>query len=115
MIRAVFFGDTPHRLAGAQRSLIAVLPVMREFGVDPTVVVPGDGVFVDACRAADLRVHVLPAPPAFQMFGRSLTRMHLWRQFDVAVRQTFQYARELARLIASEQADVLHFNGLRGA
>jgi glycosyltransferase involved in cell wall biosynthesis len=115
MIRTLFFADTPHRLAGAQRSLISILPALRDVGIDPLVVAPADGIFADACRAAEVRVRILHGPPAFSMFGRTLTRLALTYQAAAISRQIWQYARQLTRLIAEERTEVLHLNGVRGA
>src|SRR5262245_53276612 len=71
-VRALFYGDAPHRLAGAQQSLLAALTRAGEFGLDPHLVFPAPGVFEQACRDGGLRVTVLPAPPAFQSFGKAL-------------------------------------------
>ena len=113
-MRALFFGDVPHRLAGAQKSLLAALRHVTEFGVEPSVVFPADGVFVQACRAAGLRVRILPAPPAFQSFGRALTRLGWAGQMDVIVTELLPYAARLARLIDAERAEVVHYNTPRG-
>ncbi len=115
MTRALFFADTPHRLAGGQRSLIAALSVIHEADIVPTVVVPSDGILADACRRAGLAVVVLAAPPAFHAFGRALTRKSIWSQAGIMLRQVFPYARRLARLIDDLRADVIHVNSPRAA
>lgn len=113
-MRAIFFGDVPHRMAGAQRSLLAALRHVADLGLDPTVVFPGEGLFADACREAGLRVRVLPAPPSFHSFGRALTRIGVASQVGVMATELVPYAVRLARLIDAERADVVHYNTARG-
>lgn len=115
LTRAFFFGDTPHRLAGAQRSLLAGVLASRAHGVEPVMVFPAGGAFPDACRAAGLRVRVLDAPPAFHSFGRALLRLGPAGRARVALTELLPYARTLARAVDEERADVVHFNTGRGA
>ncbi|MBK8252335.1 MAG: hypothetical protein IPK82_06665 [Polyangiaceae bacterium] len=73
-MRALFFGDVPHRIAGGQKSLLTAIAAARDVGLDPVMVFPGPGAFVEKCRAADLRVHILEGPPSFTLFGKALLR-----------------------------------------
>ncbi len=113
-MRALFFGDTPHRLAGAQKQLLAALLLAPEFGVDPHIVFPAAGAFEGACREAGLRVTVLDAPPAFQSFGKALLKKSWLGQAGVVTREVVPYSMQLARLIDRDKADVVHFNTSRG-
>jgi glycosyltransferase involved in cell wall biosynthesis len=113
-LRALFFGDVPHRIAGAQKSLLTAVLRAREYGLEPVMVFPAEGAFEKKCRADGLRVHVLPGPPSFSVFGKALLRKSLVDQAAVIVRETLPYARRLARLVEEERADVVHFNTARG-
>jgi glycosyltransferase involved in cell wall biosynthesis len=113
-LRALFFGDVPHRIAGAQKSLLTAVLAAREHGLEPTMVFPAEGAFEKKCRAEGLRVRVLPGPPSFALFGKALLRKSLADQIGVIVRETLPYARRFARLVDEERAEVVHYNTARG-
>lgn len=114
MLRAVFFGDVPHRIAGAQKSLLTAVRHAQRFGLEPVMVFPAQGAFEERCRADGLRVHVLAGPPSFSVFGKALLRQSKLEQLGVIVRETLPYARRFAELIEREQAQVVHYNTARG-
>jgi glycosyltransferase involved in cell wall biosynthesis len=114
-MRAAFYVDSPHRLAGSQRSLLAALGRVHEHGVEPVVVVPGTGLFVDACRTRGIEVSVLPGSEAYQSFGRALLRMGPARQAAVMAREVLPYSVRFAALLDRLRAEVVHFNTGRGA
>ncbi len=114
VLRALFFGDVPHRLAGAQKSLLLSLSRLAAHGVEPVVAFPATGLFEQACRGAGLRVRIVDSPPAFQSFGKALMRMSVTQQLDVIVRQALPFSRQLARVAEAEGAAVMHFNTPRG-
>jgi L-malate glycosyltransferase len=113
-LRALFYGDVPHRIAGGQKSLLTAVLKAREFGLDPVMVFPGEGAFEKKCRAEGLRVRLSPGPPSFNVFGKALLRKSLAAQLGVIIKETLPYARDLARLIDEERADVVHYNTARG-
>jgi glycosyltransferase involved in cell wall biosynthesis len=113
-MRALFFGDVPHRIAGAQKSLLSAVLKARQFGLDPAMVFPAEGAFEQKCRGEGLRVHVLPGPPSFSVFGKALLRKSKAEQLAVVVRETLPYARRFARLIEQERAEIVHYNTARG-
>lgn len=113
-LRVVFFGDVPHRVAGAQKSLLAALGRLPAHGVTPLVLFPHEGAFVDLCRAAGLYVEVLPAPPSFEVYGRALMRASLPAQALTLAREGLPYARTLGRRARALGARALHFNTPRG-
>lgn len=113
-MRVVFFGDAPHRIAGAQKSLLTAVEHACRLGLDPTMVFPAEGPYEALCRSRGLRVRILPSPPSFQVFGKALLRRSLAAQLGVIVRDTLPYARALARLVEEERAEVVHYNTARG-
>src|SRR2546423_1565760 len=112
-LRALFFLDVPHRLAGGQRSLLAALQRIAAHGVDPLVVFPGPGMCVDAYRAAGLRTVIVPAPDSLMVFGKKYLKLGLVRRAFVLLGDVIPYCRTLAELVARESIDVLHFNSPR--
>ena len=113
-MKALFFGDVPHRIAGAQKSLLSAVKMARDFGLDPVMVFPAEGAFEKRCRDEGVRVRVLPGPPSFSVFGKALLRKSKAEQVSVIVRETLPYARRFARLVDEEQAEVVHYNTARG-
>lgn len=114
-MRALFFTDTPIRLAGAQKSLLAAVERARDLGlVEPVMVMPGDGVFRDACEAHRLEHRVLEGSKAYRTFGRGLLRMGPIAKAGVLAREIVPYATAFARLVDRERVDVVHFNTARG-
>ncbi len=113
-MKALFFADVPHRLAGAQKSLLLSLSRLAEHGVEPVVAFPHAGIFEAACRRAGLEVRVLPSPAAFQSFGRALMRLGPLEQAAVLARQLLPFSRRLAELARREGASAFHFNTPRG-
>lgn len=112
--RVIFYGDAPHRIAGAQKSLLTAVLMGREHGLDPVMVFPAEGPFEKKCRAEGLAVRVLPGPPSFSVFGKALLRASMAEQAGVIVRETLPYARRFARLVDEERAEVVHYNTARG-
>ncbi len=113
-MKVLCFVDAPHRLAGAQRSLLAALSGLPAEGVTPRVVFPAEGRCVDAYRAAGVDCVVLPAPAALLEFGKAHLRAGKLAQARVLVTACVPYARALARLARAWGADLLHFNTPRG-
>jgi glycosyltransferase involved in cell wall biosynthesis len=113
-VRALFFGDTPHRLAGAQRSLLAALTGIRAHGVDPLVVFSGPGIVEAAYREAGVPTRILPAPPSLLLFNKRLLAMTAGERAAFFVREHVPYVRALARVIRAERFDVVHCNTPRG-
>jgi len=113
-VKILFFGDTPHRLAGAQKSLLVSLTSISELGIEPVVAFPFEGIFEGACRKAGLDVRIVPSPPALHSFGRALMRLSPLEQLRVVVRELLPFSRTLARLVEHEDVRAMHFNTPRG-
>jgi len=114
-LRAAFFGDYPHQLAGAAKSLLAAVVHARDHGqLDPVIVLPAEGIVAEACREKDLEVHVLQGSSAYDAFGKGLLKLSLPEQAGIFVREIVPYARAFARLLDRERLEVVHFNTARG-
>ncbi|MFO0552336.1 MAG: glycosyltransferase [Polyangiaceae bacterium] len=113
-MKVLFFGDTPHRVAGAQKSLLAALSRISEYGIEPLVVFPFDHLYPRLCREAGLDVRILPGPPSYHVFNQGLRRLSRLEQLRLVPRDLYPYSRELARFAEREGAPVLHFNSERG-
>jgi glycosyltransferase involved in cell wall biosynthesis len=114
MARVMFFLETPHRLAGSQRSLLAALTRIRGHAIDPLVVFPGPGQVEEAYRAAGVPTHVLEAPPSLLLFNKRLLALGPMQRAQVLVREQIPYVTRLTRFIRSEGFGVVHFNTPRG-
>ena len=113
-MRVLFFLETPHRLAGSQRSLLAALTRIREHGVEPLVVFPAAGPVEDAYRAAGVPTRVVAAPPSLLLFNKQLLALGPLDRAAVLVREHIPYARTLTALIRDGGFDAVHFNTPRG-
>src|SRR4051812_39048355 len=96
MLRALFFVDVPHRVAGAQRSLLAALRELPAHDIGATVVFPGDGACVDLYRQAGIEVLVVPAPPALLEFGKKHLAKGLVGRAALLVGDVLPYSIRLA-------------------
>jgi len=114
VVRALFFLETPHRLAGAQRSLLAALSRIHTYGIDPLVVFPGSGSVEEAYRGAGINTRIVPAPPSLMLFNKRFLGLTAFQKGEVLFREMLPYNATLARLIRAERFDVVHFNQPRG-
>lgn len=112
--RVLFFVETPHRLAGAQKALLAMLEPIRRYGIEPLVVFPGEGIAVDAFRAAGLDVRVEEAPESLMVFERGLLRLSTAQKLTLGLRAVLPYSAKISLLARREGIEVAHFNQLRG-
>ncbi|MFO0555096.1 MAG: glycosyltransferase [Polyangiaceae bacterium] len=113
-MRALFFGESPHRIGGAQKSLLAALRHVRRFGLDPIVAFPAGGVYADAVRQAGLDVRILEAPAAINTYGKALLRLAPEQLVSTTLREILPFSYQLARLADRERCEVMHFNNQRG-
>lgn len=110
----LFFVDAPHRIAGAQRSLLAALRAIPAHGIRPLVVFPADGACAEAFRAEGLDVQVLPSPPELLRFDKALLRVSTLSKVTLLARAVLPYCHRLAELIAARGIRAAHFNTARG-
>jgi glycosyltransferase involved in cell wall biosynthesis len=103
----------PHRLNGAQRSLLNLLVGLRERSYRPVVVFSGPGRCVDAYAQEGLDVRVLDVPPAFREYGKAWMRRSYAAQIGSAVRGLPGVAGQVRALVRSEGAALLHVNDPR--
>ena len=114
-LRAAFFGDYPHELAGATKSLLSAVVDARDRGLlEPVVVLPAEGVVADVFREGGIEVRILRGSPAYDSFGKALLRLRMQQQVGVLLKEVVPYSRALARLLVEERAEVVHFNTARG-
>ncbi|MFO7181300.1 MAG: glycosyltransferase family 4 protein [Pseudomonadota bacterium] len=113
-MRALFFLETPHRLGGAPRSLLATLTRLPAFGVKPIAVFPAEGSVEELFRANGVETRIVPAPEALLLFNKQLLALSKAEQLRVLVSDLLPYNLEIARLVRLLRADVVHFNTPRG-
>lgn len=113
-MKVLFFVDTPHRMGGAQRSLLALLGKIRAHGVEPLVVFPAGGLVHDAAAEAGLAPRVVEPPEPLMQFDQALLRLPPLEKAHVVLRHSLPYSVRIARLAREEGAAVAHFNSIRG-
>jgi glycosyltransferase involved in cell wall biosynthesis len=113
-MRALFFGDSPQRIGGAQKSLLAALERLGDHGVEPIVAFPAAGPYEALCRARGLDVRVVESGDAFQRYGKALLGLGAANVLHVAATELAPTWARLARLADDVGAEVMHFNTPRG-
>ncbi len=113
-MRALFFVETPHRLAGAQRSLMVALTRVAAHGIEPLAVFPGPGAVEEAYRAAGIPTRIIAAPPSLLLFNKRLLALGARARAGVLVRELIPYWRQLASEVRAGGFEVVHFNTPRG-
>lgn len=113
-MRALFFVETPHRLTGAPRSLLASLLLLETHGIDPLVVFPAHGIVEQAFRRAGVATRILHAPPALLLFNKRILTLTARQRLEAFLREFLPYNAQLKRVIEEERAAVVHFNTPRG-
>jgi len=113
-MRVLFFGDSPQRIGGAQKSLLAALEHIERFGVEPTLVFPAAGPFEALCRTRGLRVELVDAGPAFRTYEKKLLGLTGVELARVLAGDVLRTCRDLARLADRSGASAFHFNTPRG-
>lgn len=113
-MRVLFFVETPHRLAGSQRSLLAALTRINRHGVTPLAVFPGPGVVEETYRGAGVPTRIVEAPASLLRFNKQLLGLGTRERVSYFVREHVPYTLRLARLLRDEAFDAVHFNTPRG-
>lgn len=111
-LRALFFVETPHRLAGAQRSLMAALSRIDAHGVGAVAVFPAAGIVEEAYRHAGIATRIEPAPPAYLAFNKRILGLGVVEKARVVATELLPYSLHLAHI--ARGFDVMHFNTPRG-
>src|SRR5690606_19203353 len=69
-LRVAFFVETPHRLTGAPRSLLAALSRIEDYGIDTSVDFRASGTIEEAFSAAGGRTRDAQAPPTLCLISK---------------------------------------------
>jgi glycosyltransferase involved in cell wall biosynthesis len=112
--RVVLFAvGYPHRLNGAQRSLLNLLLGLRGESLRIVVVFTGEGRCVDEYRRAGLDVRILEVPEAFREYDKAWSRRSRRWRVRAAARGLPGVTREMRDLVRAERADLVHVNDPR--
>ncbi|NOX60491.1 MAG: glycosyltransferase family 4 protein [Chloroflexi bacterium] len=112
MIRAAFYQSSPQHLYGGQLDLLRYLETCDRSLVQPHVIAPAAGPFVERASELDVPVTVLPLPALLAQTGGAL--LHggpLARMHQLAL--LLPWSLRLARLLRALRADVLYANNRR--
>ena len=111
-MHVAIYQSSPQHMYGGQIDLIRYFRALDRRQVQPHIIVPGPGPFVDAAQALALPVTVLPLPPELAQTGGAL----LQGSGVDRLRQTARllpWNLHLARLLRRISADVLYANNRR--
>jgi glycosyltransferase involved in cell wall biosynthesis len=96
-----FIESYPHALAGQQRTLLSLLEQSPDSGMDPLVITPGEGAYVDQLRSRGIPVEVFPYPLTMSRYGGAVYRDGILgraRTFRDALGYSWECRRKLKRL-----------------
>jgi L-malate glycosyltransferase len=110
----MFFVEVPHRVGGAQRSLLAAIRELPSKGWHPFAVFPGEGECVRMFREANIETHVVPAPERALIFNKGLLKISTREKVEILASELLPYCRDLAKKIDQWDVDAVHFNTIRG-
>jgi len=110
----MFFVEVPHRVGGAQRSLLAAIRELPTKGWHPFAVFPGEGECVRMFRDAGIETHVEPAPERALIFNKGLLKISTREKLETLITDLVPYCRTLAKSIEQWDVDAIHFNTMRG-
>jgi glycosyltransferase involved in cell wall biosynthesis len=103
----------PHRLNGAQRSLLNLLTGLRAASLHPIVAFPGEGRCVDAYRHEGLDVRILDVPASFREYNKAWARRSRRWRLQAAARGLPSVTLEVRELVRAERVDIVHVNDPR--
>jgi glycosyltransferase involved in cell wall biosynthesis len=109
-LRVLYLSAYPHRLAGANRSLLELVSHLPRGEVRPLVALTAEGPVAQAYRAVGLEPILLPVPAALNTFGGGLLRASLASKLGLALRYLTGLTASLATLLRSRAIDVVHVN-----
>jgi len=112
--RAMFFVEVPHRVGGAQRSLLAAIQELPTRDWHPMAVFPGEGECVRMFREAGIETHVEPAPERAMIFNKGMLKISTREKVETLLSDLVPYCRTMAQKIEQLDVDVVHFNTIRG-
>ncbi|MCO6450454.1 MAG: glycosyltransferase family 4 protein [Caldilineales bacterium] len=111
-MRAIFYQSSPQHLYGGQLDLLRFLRACDRNQLNPHVIVPGPGPFVDRLAEIDIPATQLALPPELAQTGGALlvgSPMDRARQLALLT----PWNRRLAALLRALDADVLYANNRR--
>ncbi|QDV65951.1 glycosyltransferase family 4 protein [Crateriforma conspicua] len=113
MKRYLFVESYPHVIAGQQRTLLSLLQRCRRHDIEPVVLTPGPGAYVDHLRDAGFEVHVAAYPESLGRYGGAIYRDGIRGRVSV-MRQTAGYVWGLRSVLRQLDPAAVFYNDMRG-
>jgi hypothetical protein len=111
--RIGLFHPYPDRMGGSQQVTLALALHLPALGYHPVMVVPDEGRFTQAARAAGTEVIVCCPGPRWRVHGTE-ARASDWLSLGTGI-QLFQYWRALCTSVRRNELALLHCMDVRGA
>ncbi len=113
-MRTLYYIAYPHRMAGANRSLFALISHLPR-DVSPVVALIKDGEVADRYRRAGIDTRIVPPPKALRQYGQAMLRWSSARRAWEGARSLLPYTLAIRKLLKKCSVDLVHVNDVRGA
>lgn len=111
-LRIVFYDDRHATYYGGQKGMILLAKGLKARGLDPVVVLGGEGRYAEEVRLAGLPLHIEPMPSSLRVYGKSFLNFRLVQAALFYLRYA-QFALRLARRVKALGPDLLYANNIR--
>jgi glycosyltransferase involved in cell wall biosynthesis len=108
-----FVESYPHVMAGQQQEMLALLQAPRMRGIDPIVIAPADGIFIEHVQKLGINTVIVPYPAGMSRYGGALYRDGL-RGRSRTLFEWAGYTKRCRRELKDLRADALFCNDMRG-
>lgn len=109
----VFVESYPHVLAGQQRTLLSLIEAAADCGLQPTVLVPGEGVYLEELQRRSVCVEVVPYTDQISRYGGAIYRDR-WQDRFGTLAAWLRYTKTCRSKLKSLQPAAVFCNDMRG-
>lgn len=110
---ALFVESYPHVIAGQQRTMLSLLARAQDCGMEPILLVPGEGAFVDHVRSTEVDVIVVPYSGTLSRYGGAIYRDGISKRLRT-VRDWFSYVLQCRSKLKETKPAAVFCNDMRG-
>jgi glycosyltransferase involved in cell wall biosynthesis len=113
-LRVLYYIAYPQRMAGANRSLFALVTRLPP-AVSPLIVLSDEGEVADQYRQAGIETLIVRPPGPLSLYGNAMVGWSHTRRVWEAIHSLLPYTMQLRGILRRHAIDVVHVNDLRGA
>ena len=108
-----FVESYPHVIAGQQRTMLSLLEMSKDRGIEPLLVVPQKGVYVDTVVERGIRATMIPYPERMSRYGGAIYRDGLRERARTLI-DWAGYTRQCRSRLRELRPGVVFCNDMRG-